>query len=148
MRKASSNLAKATWDPKKIEITALENRSYIDNLNKVDEIWDWLSLNHGEVLAVDAPHASPPEKFTYDQLSKRISHAAYAFNRYGIQKGDVVALFSENSPRWLIVDQGLMRIGASDAVRGANAPIEELKYVIEDSNSIEGLDMFPCISTL
>ena len=44
----------------------------------------------------------------------------------------MVALFAENSPRWLVADQGLMRAGAADAVRGASAPVEELRYILED----------------
>ena len=34
----------------------------------------------------------------------------------GVQKGDKVALFSENSARWLVADQGIMLNGAVDAV--------------------------------
>ena len=52
-----------------------------------------------------------------------------------MQAGDVVALFAENSPRWLVADQGLMRCGAADAVRGASAPVEELRYILEDCNA-------------
>ena len=48
----------------------------------------------------------------------------------------MVALFAENSPRWLIADQGLMRIGAADSVRGATAPPSELRYILEDSNAV------------
>ena len=47
-----------------------------------------------------------------------------------------MAIFAENSPRWLICDQGIMRLGAADAVRGTSAPIEELKYILEDSGAI------------
>ena len=34
--------------------------------------------------------------------------------------------------RRLVADQGLMRAGAADAVRGAAAPVEELRYILED----------------
>ena len=33
-------------------------------------------------------------------------------------KGDKVSLFSENSGRWLVADQAVMKCGAADAVRG------------------------------
>jgi long-subunit acyl-CoA synthetase (AMP-forming) len=41
----------------------------------------------------------------------------------GVQAGDRVSLFSENSSRWLVADQGIMFNGAADAVRfPATAP--------------------------
>ena len=48
----------------------------------------------------------------------------------------MVTLISENSPRWLIADQGLMRLGAINAVRGINSPSVELEYIIRHSNSV------------
>lgn len=35
----------------------------------------------------------------------------------GLRRGDKVSLFSENSSRWLVADQGIMLNGAADAVR-------------------------------
>ncbi len=131
-----SFLAKSAWITTKKEAQALAAREYVSRLGRVDQIWEWLSENHGQVIAVDAPHATHAECFSYSEIAERISTAAAAFISFGIEKGDVVALFSENSPRWLVVDQGLMRAGASDAVRGASAPIEELRYILEDSGSV------------
>ena len=59
-----------------------------------------------------------------------------AVENYGLKKGDVVTVISENSPRWLAVDQGLMRLGAINAVRGINSPSVELEYIILHSNSV------------
>ena len=87
-------------------------------------------------MALDAPHAAHPERFNFAELAERISLAAAAFRSHGVQSGDVVALFAENSPRWLVADQGLMRAGAADAVRGASAPVEELRYILEDSGAV------------
>ena len=36
----------------------------------------------------------------------------------GLRAGDRVSLFSENSSRWLVADQGIMFNGAADAVSG------------------------------
>ncbi len=131
-----SDQARAFWRPRKNELKALASHHCAKQIDRVDQIWPWLKENHGQVLAVNAPHTNPPESYTYQQLADKISIAAKAFNSLGVLRGDVVALFSENSPRWLIVDQGLMRIGASNAVRGASAPIEELRYILDDSRSV------------
>ncbi len=128
--------AKSFWKPTHNEIDALKSHRYVDQLSRVDQIWPWLQEHHGEVIAVDAPHATHPERFTYSQVASQISSFAAAIRDFGINPGDVVALFAENSPRWLIADQGIMRSGAANAVRGASAPIEELRYILEDSKAV------------
>jgi long-chain acyl-CoA synthetase len=85
---------------------------------------------------LEAPHAATPEQLSYRQLQQRIEQAAAAFAGLGVGAGDVVALFAENGPRWLQADQGLMRAGAADAVRGSAAPVEELAYILEDSGAV------------
>ena len=127
--------AKSFWKPTLKEKKALEEHSYVDELDRVDEIWKWLNSKHGDVQAVDAPHSNPPEKYSYSELEQLISELAKAFNYFGIQSNDVVAVFAENSPRWLIVDQAIMRSGACNAVRGASAPIQELRYILEDCSA-------------
>lgn len=54
----------------------------------------------------------------------------------GIKKDDIIRLFSENNGRWIVVDQGILRCGAIDAVRGSNAPVDELDYIIGQSKCI------------
>ena len=122
----------ASWRPCAREQQALQRHSYVQSLDSIDAVWPWLADHHGAVTAVDAPHAAHPERFSFGELAQRIASAAVAFRRAGVQNGDVVALFAENSPRWLVADQGLMRAGAADAVRGAAAPVEELRYILED----------------
>ncbi len=118
---ASKN-ALAFWTPTRKEKKAINARSHLENITQVDEIWERLKDQLGNVLAVDSPHTLHSESFTYSELAEKISNAADAFSQIGVKADDVVALFAENSPRWLIADQGLMRLGASNSVRGATAP--------------------------
>jgi long-chain acyl-CoA synthetase len=53
----------------------------------------------------------------------------------GIQRGDRVALFADNSSRWAIADRGIITDGAVDAVRSAQAGREELLFILADSGS-------------
>ena len=127
---------RARWIPTPREQAALAAHQHVDGLGRVDQIWPWLARHHGAVMAVDAPHATHPERFTYEELDARISVAAAGLRALGIQSGDVVGLFAENSPRWLVADQGLMRAGATSAVRGAAAPTPELLYILDDSAAV------------
>ncbi len=131
-----ANDALSFWIPNREEVRAINKRSHLDEITQVDQIWERLKVQLGNVLAVESPHTFHPESFTYKELAENISKAAYAFSEIGVEPDDVVALFAENSPRWLIADQGLMRLGASDSVRGATAPPSELRYILEDSNAV------------
>ncbi|KAK3233562.1 Long-chain-fatty-acid--[acyl-carrier-protein] ligase AEE15, chloroplastic [Cymbomonas tetramitiformis] len=45
-----------------------------------------------------------------------------------------MALFAENSHRWLMCDQAIMMLGACDAVRGTtHTPLSELEFILEHS---------------
>jgi long-chain acyl-CoA synthetase len=47
-----------------------------------------------------------------------------------------VALFADNSPRWFIADQGIMRSGAVNVVRGSQAGREELLFILRHSGAL------------
>ncbi len=113
----------------------LRSRKFIEQFSHVDQMWEILQKNYGHVLAVRDLRGKTKIKFSYLELAGNIEKASKAFFSLGIKKGEVVTLISENSPRWLIVDQALMRIGAVDAVRGCNTPSVELDYIIEHSQS-------------
>jgi long-chain acyl-CoA synthetase len=102
----------------------------------LEQLWPVLARRHGDAVALEDSHGTPPMLLTYRELGEAIERAAGAFAALGVQPGDVVALFAENSPRWMITDQGLMRAGAADAVRGSSAPPEELRYILQDCGAV------------
>ena len=116
--------------------TFAKNRDFIKNLDHIDQIWEKLKFKCGDTLAVCDLRGKYKEKFSYSELADLITKVSFSFENYGLKKGDVVTVISENSPRWLAVDQGLMRLGAINAVRGINSPSVELDYIIGHSNSV------------
>ena len=121
----------ASWTPTRQEQTRFDATARPRALQRVDAIWPWLAApRHPD--GARCPHAAHPERLSFAELAQRIATAAAAFRMHGLEAGEVVALFAENSPRWLVADQGLMRAGAADAVRGASAPVEELRYILSD----------------
>jgi len=113
-----------------------KNRDFIEKLNHIDQIWENLKFKCGDTLAVCDLRGKYKEKFSYSELADLITKVSFSFKNYGLVKGDVVTVISENSPRWLVVDLGLMRLGAINAVRGINSPSVELDYIIEHSDSV------------
>ena len=55
------------------------------------------------------------------ELHQQMVAFAAGLRSLGVQAGDRVSLFSENSSRWLVADQGIMFNGAADAVRPSAA---------------------------
>ena len=64
-----------------------------------------------------------------------VKAGAASLQMLGLQPGDCVSMFSENSYKWLVLDQAIMKAGAYNSVRGASAPMDELDYIYENSNS-------------
>ncbi|MFM8604213.1 MAG: AMP-binding protein [Cyanobium sp.] len=128
--------AEIHWAGSPRDRLALEGRADWSRLEGLEGLWPELERLHGPRVALEAPHGRHPETLRYGELRQAIDRAAAAFADLGVGPGDVVALFAENGPRWRVADQGLMRAGAADAVRGSAAPAEELGYILEDAGAV------------
>jgi len=82
-----------------------KNRDFIENLHHIDQIWEILKFKCGDTLAVSDLRGKYKEKFSYSELADLITKVSLSFKNYGLVKGDVVTVISENSPRWLAVDK-------------------------------------------
>ncbi len=101
------------------------------------QVWQKTAQAYPDVIALFDPHAKPEEiKFTYREAVDQIAAFGAGLRSLGIQFGDHVALIADNSPRWLIADQGTLAIGAANATRSSQAERTELLYIIEHSDSI------------
>ena len=129
-------VAEIHWTASRRDRQALAQRQDWSGLSGIEQLWGPLAERYGDALALEAPHAPEPESLSYRQLQAGIEQVAAGLAALGVAAGDVVALFAENGPRWLLTDQGLMRAGAADAVRGSSAPVEELRYILRDAGAI------------
>ncbi|MEG4532521.1 long-chain fatty acid--CoA ligase [Microcoleus sp. D2_18a_D3] len=111
------------------------------SIQSIPEFWAIVKQQFGQTVALHDPHTQPEIKLTYTDLYQQIQQFAAGLQALGIEPNPGepipprVALFADNSPRWLIADQGIMMAGAANAVRGATADPEELLYIIQDSGS-------------
>uniref|UniRef100_A0A7S1BQL2 AMP-dependent synthetase/ligase domain-containing protein n=1 Tax=Corethron hystrix TaxID=216773 RepID=A0A7S1BQL2_9STRA len=83
----------------------------------------------------DAYHCDEKIDMTFSEVERFIRQAGAAFRKLGVNNGDNVAIFGENSAKWLLADHGVQIIGGVTAVRGADAPEDELRYIYENSES-------------
>ena len=151
------------------ELTNLQHCADYSELQSLPEIWPLAAQRFGNVIALKDPHSvgaydADSTSLTYAELHQQIQQFAAGLQAVGFQPEldetgipKRIALFADNSPRWLIADQGIMTAGAANAVRSSQAEREELLYILADSGSIglvvenlktlkklrEGLDELP-----
>ena len=105
------------------------------SIESLPEIWSLAAKRFGDTVALHDPHAKPEVVITYAELDQQIQQFAAGLQAQGVSPASKVSLFADNSPRWLIADQGIMMAGAVDVVRSSQAAQDELLYILSDSDS-------------
>ncbi|NEP13025.1 MAG: long-chain fatty acid--CoA ligase [Symploca sp. SIO2C1] len=130
------------------ELTNLQRSADYSSVELLTEVWPLAAQRFGSTIVVKDPHAvgaygAAPISLTYAELHQQIQQFAAGLQAIGFQPGldetgipKRIALFADNSPRWLIADQGTMAAGAANVVRSSQAEKEELLYILADSGSI------------
>ncbi|MBW4420394.1 MAG: AMP-binding protein [Myxacorys californica WJT36-NPBG1] len=131
-------MSRAPYAP--TNVPSLEQSPYFQ-VRSLPEMWAIAAQRFATVTAVHDPHSKPEVKLTYAQLYEQMQQFAAGLQALGIPATQEeiptrIALFSDNCPRWLVADQGIMRSGAADVVRGAQADREELLFILKNSGAI------------
>ncbi len=104
-------------------------------LNSLPEMWSIVAAKAGSVVALNSPHSKPQISLTYQEVATQIQLFATGLQSLGVEARTAVALFADNSPTWLIADQGIMLMGAFNAVRSSQADTQELVSILENSGA-------------
>jgi long-chain acyl-CoA synthetase len=112
------------------------NNFAIASATSLWQLWQQGANNHPDAIALHDPHAKPPVRISYKDTFEQINAFGAGLRSLGVNFGDKVALISDNSPRWLIADQGILAICAANATRSSQAERSELLYIIEHSDSV------------
>lgn len=75
------------------------------------------------------------EDTSKDDFLQKVKHVALGLNALGVKKNDKVALHSENSTEWIIIDLAILSIGAVSVPIYSTQPGDQIKYILEDSKS-------------
>ncbi len=132
-----------SWQMSDRERANLQQATIYDSIKSIPEIWPLAAQHYNQTIALHDPHSRSEVKFTFAELNQQIQKFAAGLQALGVvpMENDtsippLVALFADNSPRWMIADQGIMTAGGTDVVRSGSADIEELVYILQDSGSI------------
>ncbi|XP_050142820.1 probable acyl-activating enzyme 16, chloroplastic isoform X1 [Malus sylvestris] len=107
-----------------------------DRWKAVPDIWRSSAAKYGDLVALVDPYHDPPSSITYKQLEQEILDFAEGMRVVGVKPDEKIALFADNSCRWLVADQGIMATGAINVVRGSRSSVEELLQIYNHSDSI------------
>ncbi|MQM14925.1 hypothetical protein Taro_047860 [Colocasia esculenta] len=107
-----------------------------DEWKAIPDIWKSGAEKYGDQLALVDLYHDPPSRFTYKQLEQEILNFSEGLRVIGVSREEKVALFADNSCRWLIADQGVMATGAIDVVRGTKSSDDELLQIYSHSDSV------------
>ncbi|WP_017185714.1 AMP-binding protein [Alkalibacillus haloalkaliphilus] len=79
-----------------------------------------------------------PEKgirWTYEQFNENVNDAAKGLMALGIEKGDHVAIWSDNKPEWLTSQFATGKVGAVLVTVNTSYQAAELEYLLKQSDS-------------
>ncbi|EEF41754.1 long-chain-fatty-acid CoA ligase, putative [Ricinus communis] len=107
-----------------------------DEWKAVPDIWRTSAEKYGDRVALVDPYHDPPTNFTYNQLEQEILNFSEGLRVIGVKPNEKVALFADNSCRWLVADQGIMAMGAINVARGSRSSVEELLQIYNHSESV------------
>ncbi|XP_043722147.1 probable acyl-activating enzyme 16, chloroplastic isoform X2 [Telopea speciosissima] len=102
----------------------------------VPDIWKSSAEKYGDRIALVDPYHDPPSELTYKQLEQQILEFSEGLRVVGLKPDEKLALFADNSCRWLVADQGIMATGAINVVRGTRSSNEELLHIYNHSESV------------
>ncbi|CAA0838656.1 Probable acyl-activating enzyme 16-chloroplastic [Striga hermonthica] len=102
----------------------------------VPDIWRTSAEKFGDRIALVDPYHDPPTNMTYKQLEQEILNFCEGLRVIGLEPEEKLALFADNSCRWLVADQGIMATGAINVVRGSRSSVEELFQIYNHSDSV------------
>ncbi len=82
------------------------------------------------------PHGSKTwETLTYQDLSERVRQVALGLRALGIERGDRVAILSENRPEWAILDLATLAVGAVSVPVYPTLPASQVAHILSDSGA-------------
>lgn len=75
------------------------------------------------------------QRFSGKQASEKVKKLTFALKFLGIQKGDRIAIISENRPEWSFTDLAILSLGAITVPIFTTQAVDQIRYILENSES-------------
>ncbi len=73
------------------------------------------------------------QSMTWHELSGSIDNILSSLHAIGVRKGEMVGIYSQNMPQWLMTDLAIMALGAVVVPFYATASMEQLRYIVKET---------------
>jgi AMP-binding enzyme len=112
-------------------------RTMRDIVSNCPQIWFELAkILPNERALYDSHLCDTKIDLSFSEALVQIQKSASIFDKiFNGKRTKHIAILAENAAYWLLVDHGIQLAGGVSAVRGADAPLDELRYVYEHSDS-------------
>jgi long-chain acyl-CoA synthetase len=101
----------------------------------LNEMFQQSVRSYPESPAVGSKMGKAYTFLTYREMGAKVRTFASGLRALGIQKGDRIALISENRPEWAIADFAMLHIGAINVAIFPTLPPDQIEYIVKDSGS-------------
>ncbi len=88
------------------------------------------------------PRGGTYEDISYTEFGASVDAFSKGLNALGVQKGDRIAILSENRPEWAISDFGILKAGAVNVPMFSTLTAAQVGYILKDSGA-----KIICVST-
>ena len=88
------------------------------------------------------PRGGTYQDISYTEFGASVDAFSQGLNALGVQKGDRVAILSENRPEWAISDFGILKTGAVNVPMFSTLTAAQVGYILKDSGA-----KIICVST-
>lgn len=88
------------------------------------------------------PKGGTYQDISYAELGESVDAFSKGLSALGVQKGDRVAILSENRPEWAISDFGILKAGAVNVPMFSTLTAAQVAYILNDSGA-----KIICVST-
>lgn len=90
---------------------------------------------HNKADCANAKRDGQWVKTSAEEFVRRVRHIALGLVDLGIQRGDRVALISENRPEWSIADLAILSAGAVTVPIYTTQSVDQVEYILKDSGA-------------
>ena len=90
---------------------------------------------HGSKAALSSKVDGGYQDISYDELGDRVKHLCLGLIELGVQKGDRVALLSENRPEWAVTDLAVLAAGGVNVPMFSTLTPPQVEHIVRDSGA-------------